>query len=242
MLTKSKAIVLHSLKYGEASLIVDVLTEEQGRISFVVRIPKTSKARVKKQLFQPLTLLEIEYDYRERSSLQRLRDARLSLPYYINIQQDPSKLAEAFFLSEFLGYATRDEQQNKPLFLYIERSLEWLDAAKRNFANFHLVFLIHLSGFIGFFPNLDNFTEGCYFDLREGRFVTSVPLHSDFLQPLQTFRLAGLMRMNFDNMHLFRMSRVQRQQILDVILQYYRLHIPQMPELRSVAVLQELFD
>lgn len=101
MLTKSKAIVLHSLKYGEASLIVDVLTEEQGRISFVVRIPKTSKARVKKQLFQPLTLLEIEYDYRERSSLQRLRDARLSLPYYINIQQDPSKLAEAFSCLSF---------------------------------------------------------------------------------------------------------------------------------------------
>ena len=62
MLTKTQAIVLHSLKYGETRLIVDMFTRSQGRQSFIVSIPKSVKGKIKKQLFQPLTLLEIESD------------------------------------------------------------------------------------------------------------------------------------------------------------------------------------
>ena len=76
MLTKSRAVVLHTLKYGESSMIVDMFTESNGRLAFSVRIPKTSKAKVKKQYFQPLTILDIEFDYRQRSDLQHLRDVR----------------------------------------------------------------------------------------------------------------------------------------------------------------------
>ena len=34
MLMKTKAIVLHAFKFGENKLMVDVFTEQQGRISF----------------------------------------------------------------------------------------------------------------------------------------------------------------------------------------------------------------
>ena len=49
------------------------------------------------------------------------------------------------------------------------------------------------------------------------------------------------MRMDFPTMHLYRLSRQERNRIIDVLLQYYRLHIPQFPELKSLAVLQELW-
>ena len=55
MLTKTHAIVLRTIKYGESSLIADTLTEAMGRIAFMIRISKTTKAKVKKQFFQPLT-------------------------------------------------------------------------------------------------------------------------------------------------------------------------------------------
>ncbi|MBF1626945.1 MAG: recombination protein O N-terminal domain-containing protein, partial [Prevotella sp.] len=70
MILKSKAIVLRSMKFGEASLIIDMFTEQEGRISFITRIPKTAKGKIKKQYFQPLTLLELEFDYRPHTSLQ----------------------------------------------------------------------------------------------------------------------------------------------------------------------------
>ena len=43
MILKSKAIVLRSLKFGDSSLIIDMFTELEGRISFITRIPKTAK-------------------------------------------------------------------------------------------------------------------------------------------------------------------------------------------------------
>lgn len=241
MMTKTRAIVLRQLRYGDSSLIVDMLTEELGRLSFSVRLPKTSRGKLRKQLFQPLTQVELELDYRERQRLQRLRDIRIATPYY-NIQTDAAKLAEALFLAEFLHYATRDEQQNRPLFAFVSASMEWLDAATRGYANFHLVFMIRLSRFVGFFPNLDGYVPGCCFDLREARFTTLVPTHRDFLRPDESARIGMLMRMTFDTMHLFQMSRTERNRITAILIHYYRLHVPQMPEPQSLAVLQELFD
>ena len=134
MLTKTKAIVLRHLKFGESSLIVDLFTEQQGRLSFMVRIPKTQKGKLKKQLFQAMTVLEVEYDYRQRANMQHLRDARIAIPF-IGIPTDPVKMSLSMFLAEFLYYCTRDEQQNEPLYQYIENSISWLDAAGQSYAN-----------------------------------------------------------------------------------------------------------
>ena len=240
MLTKSKAIVLHTLKYGDASMIVEMFTESLGRQSFVVRIPKSSKARVKKQFFQPLTVLDLEFDYRQRAQLQHIRDIRLAVPFS-SIPFDPVKLSLSLFLAEFLYYTTRDEQQNAPLYQYIENSIVWLDTANSAFANFHLVFMMHLSRFIGFYPNLEDAADGCFFDLRNASFTETAPLHPDFVQPAEAERINTLMRMGYESMHLFKMNRAERNRITELIVHYYRLHIPQMPEPRSLAVLQELF-
>lgn len=80
-----------------------------------------------------------------------------------------------------------------------------------------------------------------FFDLREGQFCSSAPTHRDFLQPDDARRIHILMRMDFPTMRLYRLSRQERNRIVDVLLQYYRLHIPQFPELKSLAVLQELW-
>lgn len=241
MMTKTRAIVLRQTRYGDQSLIVDMLTEQLGRVAFAVRLPKTSRGKLKKQLFQPLTIVDVELDYRERIALQRIRDLRIAIPYN-NIGVDATKLAEALFLAEFLHYATRDEQRNDALFAYVAASLQWLDAAQTGYANFHLVFLMRLSRFLGFFPNLDDYVPGCCFDLREARFTPVVPLHADHLKPLEAERIQTLMRMDFPTMHLFQMNRTERNRITDILICYYRLHVPQMPELRSLPVLQALFS
>ena len=235
--------MLHAFKYGEARLIVDMFTREAGRLSFAVPIPKTAKGRLKKQYFQPMTLLEVECDVRQRLQLQKLKDAHL-LSAYTSVPFSPEKLALSLFTAEFLYHALRSEQQNAPLFSYICDSMRWLDAVETGYANFHLTFLMRLSRFLGFYPNLEERGEGrgeLFFDLREGRFCSSAPLHRDFLQPDDAQRIHILMRMDFPTMHLYRFSRHDRNRIVDVLLYYYRLHIPQFPELKSLSVLQELW-
>ena len=240
MITKTRGIVLRSVRFGESSLIVDVLTKSSGRVSFMVHIPKTSKGKIKKQYFQPMTLLDFEYDFRQRSNLQRIKDVRVSLPYS-SIPIDPAKSCISLFLSEFIYYATRNEQENPTLFTYISTSLEWLDNAYEDFANFHLVFMMRLGKFLGFHPFLEDFTPGCFFDLRNGCFTLSMPLHTDFLNAADAGHLYNLMRMNFDTMKLFKLSHDDRNRISEIVLRYYKLHLPNMPELQSFDILREVF-
>ena len=240
MITKTRGIVLRIVRFGESSLIVDVLTKSSGRVSFMVHIPKTSKGKIKKQYFQPMTLLDFEYDFRQRSNLQRIKDVRVSLPYS-SIPIDPAKSCISLFLSEFIYYATRNEQENPTLFTYISTSLEWLDNAYEDFANFHLVFMMRLGKFLGFHPFLEDFTPGCFFDLRNGCFTLSMPLHIDFLNAADAGHLYNLMRMNFDTMKLFKLSHDDRNRITEIVLRYYKLHLPNMPELQSFDILREVF-
>ena len=74
MLIITSAIVLHSFQYKDNQMIVDMLTEQLGRISFIVRVGKKGSSATKRQFFQPLTLLELAFDYRENVGLQKLND------------------------------------------------------------------------------------------------------------------------------------------------------------------------
>ena len=241
MLTKTQAIVLHSLKYGETRLIVDMFTRAFGRQSFIVSIPKTPKGKIKKQFFQPLTLLDIETDIRPRLQLQKLHDVRLMSPF-ASIPFDPDKLAISLFVAEFLYYALRSEQRNELLYDYLENSIMWLDGQQVRFANFHLVFLLRLTRFLGFYPNLDAYKDGDYFDLRESVFMSNPPVHRDFLHPEEAQKVQLMMRMDYPTMHLFRMSHQERNRLLEVSLKYYRLHLPDFPEMKSIEVLRALYQ
>ena len=241
MEVKTEAVVLRSFKYGDNKLIVDLFTRSDGRVSFVVPLPKSGKGKIKKQFFQPLSQLTVEYDLRPRVQLQRLKEAGLAYPY-VSIPFDMVKLSVSLFLSEFLCYALRGEQRNELLYRYIVDSLQWLDECREGMANFHLVFLMRLTRFLGFYPNLDDYEEGSCFDLRGSCFCPHPPLHRDFLAPDEARKISLMMRMNYQTMHLFRISRQERNRLLEVAVRYYAIHIPDFPELKSLEVLKSMFD
>ena len=223
MLQKTQGIVLHSLKYKDTSIIVDIYTEVSGRASFLVPVSRSRKAAVKSVLFQPLSLVELEADFRPNTSIYKVKEAKSFYPF-TSIPYDPYKSAIALFLSEFLYRALREEAENRPLFA-------------------HLVFLMRLSRFLGLYPNLEDYHGGDYFDLQNACFTPLRPqLHSDYIAPEEAARLTRLMRMNYETMHLFAMSRMERARCLTIMNEYYRLHLPDFPVLKSLEVLKELFD
>lgn len=241
MLIKTTAIVLHNIKYGDSKMIVDMFTRAHGRMSFVVSIPKSSKSKLRKQFFQPLSMLSLEYDYRPKVQLQKIRNVALFHPYS-SLPFDIDKLTVGMFISEFLYHSLYGEQQNEQMFDYISDSLMWFDSSPSPASNFHLVFMMRLSLFLGFYPNLDDYASGCVFDLRSGSFSSVAPLYSDYLLPEEASQMSLMMRMNYSTMHLFKFTRAQRNRLLDVIVQYYRLHIPGFPEMKSLDVLRNIYD
>ena len=221
MLTKTEAIVLRSLKYGENRLIINLLTESEGVVTVAVNMPKTQRGKLKRQLFQPLTLLSIELDMRQNRELQHLRDARISVPF-ASLATDPAKLGIALFLAEFLYFCSRGEDASEGFFQYIKNSILWLDGSRQQ-------------------PNVDDYVEGDFFDMRNACFVRTSPLHPDYLSPEDASHVITLLRMNFETMHLFRLTRSERNRIVDIIILYYRLHVASFPELRSLDVVRELW-
>jgi DNA repair protein RecO (recombination protein O) len=221
-------------------MIVDMFTRMNGRLSFIVPLPKSSKGRMKKQYFQPLTLLTIETDVRPRLQLQKLSQVAITKPLS-SLQTHPSKLSIVLFLSEFLYHALKGEQQNEPLFDYVVNSLLWLDGAESGVANFHLVFLMRMARFLGFYPNLEDYEPGCYFDLRASAFCLEPPVHRDVLLPPEAEKVQLMMRMDYQTMFLFQLSRHDRGRLLEIALAYYRIHLPAFPELQSLGVLQEMW-
>lgn len=242
MFQKLTGIVLHTLKYNDASNIIDIYTCEGGRMSFLVKIPRSRKSGVRNVLFQPLALVELEADVRPTASLHRIREAK-SLHPFVSLPYHPYKSSIAMFLAEFLYRALKEEASNEPLFAYLQHSIRWLDGCgERPFANFHLVFLMRLSRFLGLYPNVDDYTSGCYFDMLNACFTPLLPKGGTFLGPEEAGRIRLLLRMNYDTMHLFAMNRAERNRCLTVINDYYRLHLPDFPVLKSIEVLKELFD
>ncbi|KAA6345480.1 DNA repair protein RecO [termite gut metagenome] len=242
MLQKTTGIVLHTLKYNDTSTIVEMYTELCGRASFVASVSRSKKAGIRLGLFQPLALIEFEADFRfTTAALYRIKEAKSLLPF-ATIPYDPSKRAISLFLAEFLYRSLREEEENRSLFAYLKHSIVWLDEVREGYANFHLVFLMHLSRFLGMYPNLENYRKGDYFDLLNAGFTSTRPLqHSFFILPEEACRIPCLTRMNYETMYLFKMNRTGRIRCLTIINEYYRLHLPGFPELKSLKILQELF-
>ncbi len=241
---KIRGIVLRSLKYGDKGLIVDLFTESHGRRSFMTSVSrgKTTTGLI----WAPLNMVEFEADLHATKKLPRPKDVYI-YNVYRNMRFSPLKSSLSMFLADFLNSALREEEQNVPLYIYIETSLRWLDEAEEKYrsnslANFHLVFLMRLTRFLGIYPNVDDYSDYSFFDMCSSCFCVSKPYHPHFLSPSEASFLPKLLRMNYDTMHLFRFSRAQRQYMLEMFNVYYRIHLPSFPELKSLQVLRELFD
>ncbi len=247
MQEKIKGIVLRCTKYNDSKQIVSIFTLTHGHQSFVVPRARLRKTTTSNALWQPLSMVEFDCDMHASARLPQPQDSRFYYNY-ANIRFSPIKSTVAIFLAEFLSAALRGETKNTPLYAYIESSLKWFDTVlsiptrPAAISNFHLVFLTRMLKFIGIQPNIESHRQGFFFDLTGGIYTPGQPLHSYFIRPDEASFIPQLFRMNYDTMHLFRLSRKQRQRILEVLNTYYRLHMPSFPELKSFEILQEVFD
>ncbi|MBP1640397.1 MAG: hypothetical protein H6Q17_1980 [Bacteroidetes bacterium] len=190
---------------------------------------------------QPLSLVDLEIEMVPDRELHQIKEARPS-QIVSSIQMNPVKNALALFLAEFLYRTLREMQTDKQLFRFLQQSVLVLERSEQGIANFHLVMMLHLTRFLGFFPNTETAGRRFYFDMENGIFTSACPLHKHFLRPTESAVLYQLMRINYENMHLFRFSRAERVDILEYVLAYYRIHLVEIGELKSLAVLTELFD
>ena len=165
----TKAIVISSIKYGDSSLIVKLYTHELGLISCMIKgVLKSKKGKLKAAYFQPLTLLSTVISYQEKRNLQSIREAQVNYIYQ-TLHSDVIKQSVVMFLSEVLSSSIQEEESNTLLYEYLENSFLWLDSHNTT-SNFHLLFLLNLTKFLGFYPDTSD-TDKQAFHLIDGVFT-----------------------------------------------------------------------
>lgn len=241
MQTKTKAIVLNNVKLKDNTLILHLYTEEFGRCSCLLFGAQSKRGGRKLAFTQPLSLVEIVVEHRPNRDLQKIKELKVDRPAN-GILFNPYKNTIAFFLAEILCNVLKTSERDESLFLFLHNSIRYLDQMENGICNFHLTFLVKLSYFLGLWPDIDRLTTYPYFDLKQASFVQSVPLHKYYLETARSPLLQYLTRINYRNMHLFRFSRNERNEIIERMLDYYRLHLQGVGELKTLDVLKEVFD
>ena len=240
MYEKLKGIVLNTIRYSDKHNIVHIYTDGRGLMSFAVPLGKTYAARMRNALLMPLSLVDLEAGVRAGRDLALLREVRRNYPL-ATIYSDPLKNAIALFISELLAHVIQEPEGNEYMFRYIEQSVQLLEQMPGQVANFHICFLYHLGVHLGIQPNLESYCKGYWFDMTEGVFASAAVRGHAMLQPQEAQVIHLLSRMTFSNMTVFRFSRDERNRMLDVIINYYRLHNAAIGTLRSPDILKQLF-
>ena len=235
----TKAIILNSFKYGDTSLIVKAFTASDGLKSYVLRgILTAKKGRLKIAYFQPLTQLEIVALHKNKGTLESIRDVKVNY-HYQTLHTNIAKNAISLFLAEMLSNSIHEEECNDSLFEFLEASLQWFDTHDE-ISNFHLYFLIVLTKYFGFYPDITNIQSSC-FDLLEGDFTNTPSLNPILTgESLNYFKL--MLGTNFDAVHSIKMNKTNRQELLQSLILYYELHLQGFRKPKSLEVLNKVFS
>ncbi len=241
MIEKTRGIVLYVTEYAEASIIVKAYTESKGMQSFLVNGVRKQKARYAHNLFQPLSILEIVAYFKKPGGLHRVSEVNASPPLQ-SIPYDTIKTTIAIFLGELLYRSIREEETNPELFHYIDHAVQMLDIHPNTVSRFHLSFMLSLTRYLGFYPSGRYSTVTPYFDLQEGIFQETKPMHPFYLSIILSEKFDTLLSISLEDSEEIRFSGSERKQLLDALVGYYELHHTQGMRIKSHEILAEILS
>ena len=237
MIAQTKGIVIKTINYGESGIVVKIFTEVFGMQSYMVKGIGAKHAKNKTAFFQPLNLLDLVVYHKENKNLQHLKEVQ---PDYIfqHLPHDVIKRSLLLFVNELLYKTLHNELPNKPLFHWLHQSLIWLDLAHHRVSDFHLMMMIQLSQFLGFYPKTMPAKLFSVFDMQEGVFGNQLPMHPYYITGEMVVTLTKLMEASFESNDSEIFSNSQRKELLETLTTYYKLHVPGFTGFKSLEVLK----
>ena len=236
---QTKGIVLKTFDYNDSSIIVKVYTEHFGLQSYLVNASRGKKSKVKVNLFQPLSLIDMVVSRSDKNRLEKMKEIKIDVPY-TTIVSDIVKSSITLFLNEIIYKSVREEEPNENLFHFIRNSMLYLDLRADGCANFHLSFLVHFSRHLGFYPSDNMVSANSYFNLKEGVFQADEPAHEYFLSKKQTVNFSELRVIGYEELSKLVINNQDRRELLDKLVQFYELHLNNNDVIASHRILEEI--
>jgi DNA repair protein RecO (recombination protein O) len=239
MLHKTRGIIFRATDYGESSVIVQIFTEKFGLQSYIINGAKKPKAKIGRNMLQPLHLLDLVVYHKNTGGVQRISELK-NAPVLLSIPYDVIKSCIAIFLNEVLYKAIKQQSPDENLFDFVFNAIEWLDHQTESVANFHLVFLTRLTRYLGFYPDRYMAGNADYFDIKNGQFTRFKPESVSYLSPPHTQNFGLVLQTGFEDMQLLKLSNDERRYLVQKLLEYYAMHIEGFGNIKSADVLEEV--
>jgi DNA repair protein RecO (recombination protein O) len=245
VLHKTKGIVLRVTKYGETSLIVLIYTEQFGIQTYLVQGVRTSSVKKSSQAnyFQPGAILDLVVYHHEQKSLQRIREYKWAY-LYESLLFDVIKNSMLLYIIELVIKTIKQPENNANLFSFLEEGFIWLDKhSTEASASFPIYAAIHLTSFLGFQIHADSNPAFHIFQISEGKFSGEAAVGSPYFEGEEVLLLKELMNvMHPDDLREIPLNRKNRQQILEMMEAYYKAHIPEFGQMKTLPVLRQILS
>ena len=154
MIVNTPAIVLKSFPYGESSLIARCFSEENGKVSLIIKGARRIKSS-KASYFQPLNYIDIIYNHKLNRELHVISKVSYK-KYWSKILDDLYKVSLAISILELTDKTLSDNDPHPSLFLILK---EVLAAYNNTLIDPKVLFWFYecaLLNNLGFQPNLED--------------------------------------------------------------------------------------
>lgn len=235
---KTEGIVFRQTRFRESSLILDIYTKEVGLQSFIMNGVFTNKSQRLGSVLQLMSIVNMEVYYQESKNIHRIKEVNPNRLYQ-RIPFDIKRSATGIFMLEVCRKSLKESDANEELFDFIKNSFVSLDEIEQFNPYFHLFFLVDLSFLLGFNP-LDNYSplNNC-FDLVNGNFCPADHLNIYLVSKEDSVQLVKLFRKLPPELYLSHID--QRRTLLIHLISYYKFHLDQFKDIKSLEVYKDIF-
>jgi len=241
MLVNTEGIVLSNIKYAETSRIVKIYTAQKGLQTYMVKGVKSKKSKVFPAMLNNLSIVDIVAYDSPKKNIQLLKEARLAYNYN-SIPFDIRKSSIVIFINEVLYNCIKEEEENPELYSFLRESIIYLDTTEGSFSNFHLVFLMQLTKYLGFFPLANCTDEQNHFSMHEGCFTDQPADGISILNEKKSNVLFQFMCSGYEALLTPKNNNQERADLLADIIMYYNIHVHNFKEIKSLSVLKTVLS
>lgn len=239
MYLSTKGVLLSLTKHTESKLILNLYTQQHGRLAAMVRVGKTQKSRQILSSLYAFSIHNLEYKYNV-NGLSLIKEISIAEPT-LNIRHEIIKSSIAQFLAEFTTVFVEESEENSALFEFITTSIRILNNADGNLSEFHISFLIKLCAYTGILPN-NNYTKiRPFFNYDLGEFVIQYD-RGNTMNADSSFNFSRLLGMNFAANSVLKLNKSSRNEIVRYIIKYYQRQLKISRELKSFDIFASVFN
>ncbi|MEW6409455.1 MAG: DNA repair protein RecO [Nitrospirota bacterium] len=148
---RTQGIVLRSIEYGEADLIITFFTFEKGRLKGLAKGCRRTKSRFGSS-FEPFTHTRLGLYGRENTSLFRVTQSDIIHSFH-RLRDDMVNLGYASYMSDLIDESSPECEPNHELFTLFIQSLRFIESGEEP-DTISKIFQIKLLNLLGYRPEI----------------------------------------------------------------------------------------